>query len=153
MDYRLQRRLAAEVLGVGESRIWISPDPEHEEDISQAVTRKDVIALIKRGLIDVEPVKGNTHRWLERRAKRRKGHRRGPGTRKGKATARLDPKRDWISRIRRMRRYLKWLRDNNVIDRRTYRRLYRLSKGGMFHSLSDMKRYMREHGILPEGAR
>ncbi|MEB3860074.1 MAG: 50S ribosomal protein L19e [Desulfurococcales archaeon] len=148
MDYRIQRRLAAQILGVGESRIWISPDPEHSEEISQAVTRKDVEALIKRGLIGVRPAKGNAHRWLERREKRRRGKRRGPGKRKGKATARLDPKASWMGRIRRIRRYLRWLRDHGVIDRRTYRRLYMLAKGGTFRDLGSLRRYMEEQGIL-----
>ncbi|MEB3862268.1 MAG: 50S ribosomal protein L19e [Desulfurococcales archaeon] len=153
MDYRLQRRLAAEVLGVGESRIWISPDPEHAEEIEQAVTRRDVEALIKRGLIRVKPEKGNSHtRWLERRRQRRKGRRRGYGKREGKATARSDPKRDWIYRIRRIRRYLKWMRDHGRIDKRTYRRLYRLAKGGTFRDLGDLKRYMQEHELVREGA-
>ncbi len=155
MDYRLQRRLAAEILGVGESRIWISPDPEHAEDIESAVSKDDVRALIKRGIIRVKPAKGNSReRALERRRKRAKGRRRGPGKREGKASARMDPKRDWIYRIRRIRRYLQWLRDHEKIDRRTYRRLYKLAKGGVFHDLGDLKRYMREHGILrEEGAR
>ncbi len=148
MDYRLQRRLAAQILGVGESRIWINPDPELEEEISQAVTKADVLALIKQGIIQVRPKKGNSHRWLERHIQRRKGRRRGYGKRKGKLTARHDPKRDWIARIRKIRRYLKWLRDHEVIDRRTYRRLYRLAKGGTFRNISDLRRHMIEQGIL-----
>ena len=152
MDYRLQRRLAAELLGVGESRIWISPDPEHEEEISQAVTKKDVEALIKRGLIKVKPKKGNAHRWLERRRQRAKGRRRGPGRRKGPATARRDPKEEWVHRIRRMRRYLRWLRDHGMLDRRTYRRLYRLAKGGMFRNLTALRRYIEENNLLKKPA-
>ncbi len=152
MDYRLQRRLAAEVLGVGEKRIWISPDPEHAEEIANAVTRKDVMALIKRGLIRVLPERGiHGHASKVRHEQRKKGRRRGQGKRKGKATARLDPKRDWMYRIRKMRRFLRYLRDKGVIDRRTYRRLYRLAKGGMFRDLSSLKRYMVEKGILKEG--
>ena len=151
MDYRLQRRLAAEILGVGEDRIWISPDPQHQEEISQAITRKDVYSLIKRGLIRVLPKRGITgHASKVRHEQRRKGRRRGPGKRKGAATARTDPKRDWINRIRKMRRYLRWLRDHGVIDRRTYRRLYMLAKGGMFRDLSSLRRYMIEKGILKE---
>ncbi len=152
MDYRLQRRLAAEVLGVGESRIWISPDPEHAEDIEQAVTREDVLRLIKQGLIKVKPKQGNSHsRWLKRHIQRTKGRRRGHGKRKGKASARLDPKEVWMGRIRKIRRYLKWLRDHGEIDRHTYRRLYRLAKGGAFKSLSDLRRHMVEEGLLSKG--
>ncbi len=152
MDYRLQRRLAAEILGVGESRIWISPDPDNEEEISQAITKKDVEALIKKGLIKVMPKKGNAHRWLERRRQRAKGRRRGPGKRKGPATARNDPKREWIYRIRRMRRYLRWLRDHELIDRRTYRQLYRWTKGGMFRNLSALRRYIEENNLIKKKA-
>jgi large subunit ribosomal protein L19e len=152
MDYRLQRRLAAQILGVGESRIWISPDPEDEEEISQAVTKQDVLKLIKQGKIQVRPKKGNSHsRWLERHIQRRKGRRRGHGKRKGKASARLDPKEVWMARIRKMRRYLRWLRDHEVIDRRTYRRMYRLAKGGAFKSLADLRRHLEEGGYLKRG--
>ncbi len=153
MDYRLQRRLAAEILGVGESRVWINPDPEYAEEIAEAVTRKDVLYLIKKGIIRAEPKKGNSNRWLIRHIQRRKGRRRGHGKRKGAASARHDPKEDWIHRIRRMRRYLRWLRDHGVIDRRTYRRYYRLAKGGAFRNLSDLRRHMIEAGILKEGGK
>ncbi len=152
MDYRLQRRLAAEILGVGESRIWIDPDPEKAEDIEQAVTKKDVEFLIKRGLIRVRPAKGNSRaRWRERHEQRKKGRRRGYGKRKGAATARSDPKEEWVNRIRKIRRYLRWLRDHGVIDRRTYRRYYMLAKGGTFRSLADLRRHMIEAGVLKEG--
>jgi len=151
MNYRLQKRLAAEVLGVGESRVWINPDPEVSDDIADAITREDIRGLVRQGLISVKPKKGNSHSgWLERREKRRKGHRRSYGKRKGAKSARLDPKEDWINRIRKMRRYLRYLRDKEVIDRRTYRRLYRLAKGGMFSNISSLRRYMRDHGILRE---
>ncbi len=153
MDYRLQRRLAAEILGVGESRIWIDPDPEKAEEIEQAVTKNDVRRLIKEGVIRVKPKKGNAHRWLERHEQRKKGRRRGYGKRKGPATARSDPKREWIYKIRKMRRYLRWLRDHGVIDRRTYRRYYMLAKGGAFRSLADLRRHMVEAGVLKEGGK
>lgn len=151
MDYRLQRRLAAEVLGVGESRIWIDPDPELRDEIEGAVTKGDVRALIKRGVIGVLPEKGNArHASKVRKVQRRKGRRRGPGRRKGVASARSDPKEQWMNRIRKIRRYLKYLRDKEVIDRRTYRRLYLLAKGGTFRDLASLKRYMADRGILPK---
>ncbi|MCE4614760.1 MAG: 50S ribosomal protein L19e [Desulfurococcales archaeon] len=151
MNYRLQKRLAAGVLGVGESRVWINPDPDVSDDIADAITREDIRGLVRQGLVNVKPKKGNSHSgWLERREKRRKGHRRGYGKRKGTKGARLDSKEDWINRIRKMRRYLRYLRDKEVIDRKAYRRLYRLAKGGMFSNLSSLKRYMRDHGIIRE---
>jgi large subunit ribosomal protein L19e len=151
-DYSLQRRLAAEILGVGEDRIWIDPNPEHEEEISQAVTRNDVRRLIVKGLIKVKPVKGNSHtRWLERRRARSEGKRRGHGRRKGAMDARVDSKEKWMNTIRKIRRTLRWLRDKGVIDRRLYRELYRKAKGGAFKSSSDLRRYLVEIGVLKGG--
>ncbi len=147
MDLSIQKRLAAEVLGVGESRIWI--DPTRIEDVEGAVTKEEIRKLIKEGVIRVKPVKGNSRaRWRERHEKRKKGRRRGPGKRKGAKTARLSKKEAWMNTIRKIRRYLRYLRDHGVIDRRTYRRLYMLAKGGTFRSLSSLKTYMKEQGLL-----
>ncbi len=146
-DLSFQKRLAAEILGVGESRIWI--DPRQYERVAEAITREDVKRLIKEGVIQVKPKKGNSReRWRERHEQRKKGRRRGPGHRKGDKTARTDPKEVWMNRIRKIRRYLRYLRDKGLIDRRTYRRLYMLAKGGAFHSLNHLKTYLREQGIL-----
>jgi len=145
-DLSVQKRLAAELLGVGESRIRIAPDKVDE--VSGAITRESIKRLIKEGIIWAEYERGNSRgRWRERHKKRRAGHRRGHGKRKGSAEARLDRRELWIHTIRKIRVYLRWLRDHEVIDVRTYRRLYRLAKGGVFKSLSDLKRYLTDLGI------
>ena len=145
-DYTLQKRLAAEVLGVGVSRIkLVVKSKEDEEELESAITREDIKRLIKMGLIVAEPEKSNSRgRWRELKRKRAKGRRRGPGRRKGKAGARSDRKREWINRIRKMRRYLKYLRDKGIIDKRTYRRYYRLAKGGSFASLSALRMHLEK---------
>ncbi len=148
-DLSLQKRLAAEILGVGVSRIWI--DPYHIDEVADAITRNEIKALIKDGVIQVRPIHSNSRaRWRYRHIQRKKGRRRGHGKRKGVKTARLDKKEVWMTRIRRIRRYLRYLRDHNMIDRKTYRRLYMLAKGGSFHSLSHLKMYMEEKGILKQ---
>lgn len=150
MDYSLQRRLAAEILGVGESRVWIDPSPEHRDEIEAAVTKDDVRGLISRGLIKVVPAKGNAHRWLERREKRLKGHRRGPGKREGPADARRRPEEQWVNKVRKMRRYIRWLRDHGMLTRKDYRLLYRLIKGNRFSSLADLRRYIEANNMLKQ---
>ncbi|MEM0378776.1 MAG: 50S ribosomal protein L19e [Thermosphaera sp.] len=148
-DLSLQKRLAAEVLGVGVSRIRI--DPARADDVSAAITREDIRKLIKEGAIWVEPVHGIAGVSSKvRRVQRSKGRRRGHGKRKGVKTARLEEKEAWMARIRKMRRFLRYLRDKNMIDKRTYRRLYRLAKGGAFKSLASLKLYLRENKILKE---
>jgi len=148
-DLSLQKRLAAEILGVGESRIWI--DPERIDEVADAITKNEIRGFIKSGVIRVKPVHRNSReRWRKRHKQEKKGRRRGYGKRKGRKTARKDRKEDWMNRIRKIRRYLRYLRDHGIIDRRTYRRLYMLAKGGTFHSLASLKHYMKEKGILKE---
>ncbi|MEM0453355.1 MAG: 50S ribosomal protein L19e [Sulfolobales archaeon] len=146
VDLSVQKRLAAEILGVGVSRIRI--DPSRAEDVSGVITREGIKRLIKDGVIDVEYEKGNSRgRWKERHSKRKAGHRRGHGKRKGVYSARADEKLMWINTIRKLRRYLKWLKEHEVIDTAVYRRAYRLAKGGAFKNLPDLKRYLQHLGI------
>ena len=149
VDLSIQKRLAAKILGVGKSRIWI--DPNEIDLVVDAITREEIRRLIHDGVIRVKPMHGiSRERWRIRHEQRRKGRRRGHGRRKGAKNARHDSKEDWMNRIRKIRGYLRYLRDHDIIDRRTYRRLYRLAKGGMFRNLSSLKHYMKEHGILQE---
>lgn len=149
MDLRYQRRLAAEILGVGENNIVF--DSENIDRVSSAVTREDIKRLIKEGIIKAEPPQRNSRgRWKEFHEDRKKGRHRGFGRRKGTTDARTEHLHQWVYRIRKIRRFLKWLRDHEVIDRRTYRRLYRMAKGGVFNSLASLKRYMKDHGLLPQ---
>jgi len=151
-DLTLQKRLAAEIMGVGVSRIRI--DPAKINEVSQAITREDVKKLIKSGVIWAEPERGVTgYSSKIRRKQRVKGRRRGHGKREGSKYARIDPKEAWMSRIRKIRRYLRYLRDHGIIDKRTYRRLYRLAKGGYFVSLSSLKLHLKEKSIVKESAR
>jgi len=139
------RRLAAEVLGVGENRIYI--DPSRIDEAASAITKEDVRRLIEEGVISARPIKGTSRvRARLRHLKKRKGLRRGEGSRKG-SKANME-KRLWIARVRALRKLLKYLRDRKMIDRKTYRKLYRMVKGGVFHSKAHLKAYIKEHGLL-----
>jgi len=82
-----QRRIAAEILKVGETKIWI--DPEHKEEIKNAITRADIKKMISHGYIKKRPDK-------IRIKKMEKAKKQGVGSRKGKKGARLPKKRKWI---------------------------------------------------------
>jgi len=149
MDLSYQRKLAAAVLGVGESRIRF--DTEQLDRVASAVTREDIKRLIKDGVIFIEPPHSNSRgRWRIWHEQRKKGRHRGPGRRKGAKGGREGKKERWVNTIRKIRRFLRWLRDHGVIDRRTYRKLYLMAKGGAFDSLATLKRYMKDHGMLPQ---
>jgi len=142
-DLSIIRRMAAEELKVGVSRVWI--DPEQTERLSMVISREEVRRLIKDGVIRKRPPSTPSRgRARLRHEKRKKGRRRGPGKRKG---PRFDEKEIWVNRIRAQRRFLRALRDRGIIDRSTYRRLYRLAKGGFFRSLAHLKLYIKEHNL------
>ena len=149
MDLKNQRRLAAEVLKCGENRIWI--DPEQNEEVEKAVTRRDVRNLVKQGVIKARKKKGVSRgRAQKLHAQQKKGRRRGYGSRKGTAYARLPKKRRWIRTIRPIRAYLKELKKEKLIDKSTYRKYYIRAKGGEFKSKHHLKTHLIMEGIIEE---
>ncbi len=149
MDVKFQRRLAAEILKCGEERVWM--DPNALDEIKEAVTREDIRMLIKRGLIKKKQKKGTSRvRANYIKAQKEKGRRKGSGSRKGKKYARYPRKKRWIKTIRPIRATLRDLRDSGKIDRHTYRRFYRLAKGGTFKSRNHLLMHMKAEGYLKE---
>lgn len=141
MSISVQRRMAAEILGVGVNRVWI--DPSKSEEVTSALTREDIKGLIERGIISKRPEKGTSRA----RARARRGKRRGPGSRKGTLKARSNPECFWPAKIRVLRRFLKYLRDRKIISRRVYRELYLKAKGGSFDSVASLKRYIEVNNL------
>lgn len=135
----LQKRMAAKILKVGVSRVWL--DPTKQKEIESAITKADIRRLIQKGYIKALPEK--LHKPRERKKKRR-----GPGSKKGAKGAIMPKKRRWISTVRPLREMLKELRDSGKIDKPTYRMLYRLVKGGMFRSRSHLRIYLEQHDLL-----
>ncbi|WP_069807558.1 50S ribosomal protein L19e [Vulcanisaeta thermophila] len=141
------KKLAAELLGVGESRVKVSP--EAFDRLEEVTTRADVRSLIKEGLIYAEYAKGNSRgRWRELHEKRKRGRRRGVGSRKGTKKARLDPKEAWMGRVRAQRRFINMLKHRGIIDTKTWRILYLQIKGGRFDSVASLKAYLISSNIV-----
>jgi len=134
----LQKRLAASILKVGLSKVWL--DPEHSEDIKNAITRKDIKKLIEKGYIKKKNGKIPF-------PKEKKEKRQGKGSRKGKKGARTDKKRAWINTIRPIREMLNELKKQGKIDKETYKTAYRLAKAGTFRSRSHLKLFLQQRGV------
>ena len=135
----LQKRLAAHILKVGKSRVWL--DPTKFKDIDAAITKVDIRKLIKKGYIKALPEKLHRPKTMKKR-------RKGVGSRKGRKGAIVSKKRRWILTVRPLRKMLKELRVSNQIDHATYRKLYLLVKGGMFRSRTHLKIYLEQRGLL-----
>ena len=143
----VQRRLAAQILKCGENRIRF--DPDSLEDIKEAITKTDIRSLISNGSISRRRLH-NTSRFWARKRKEQKSYskQKGFGSRKGKKTARLNPKRTWMNKIRLQRDFIKSLRGKNMITSVVYHELYMKSKGGFFRSLRHLKLYTTEKSLI-----
>ncbi len=143
-DLTAQRRLAADVLDVGKNRVWF--DPGAPEEIAEAITREDIRALVNDGTVRAKDASGNSRgRSRERNRKRAYGHRKGPGSRKGRAGAREDSKARWTDDIRAQRRELRELRDDGELTPTQYRELYAKASGGEFRSVRYLHNYIDQH--------
>ncbi|MHA1995227.1 MAG: 50S ribosomal protein L19e [Candidatus Hodarchaeales archaeon] len=147
MNYTPQKKIAAKILGVGVNRVWI--DPDVEEDLSLALTREDVRKLIDDHIIRKKPMVGISRgRARLITIQKKRGQRRGHGSRKGKKGARQPGKDLWIAKIRSQRRYLRGLRENKLITPTNYRQLYAKAKGNAYRSVAHLRNTIYESGIV-----
>lgn len=146
MGLRNQRRLAAEVMKVGENRVWV--DPEKIDDVEGVITRAEIGKLVHEGTIRARPESGVSRARAKILSdKKKRGLKRGVGSRQGKKTARTPEKKTWESRIRAIRAHLKILKDRRVIQKDVYRKLYLMAKGGAFSDTSRVEQYIDAHRL------
>lgn len=146
MSLKSQRRLAAEILKVGEGRVWI--DPNRIEDVEAAITREEIRKLIHEGIILSLPKKGVSRaRARVLQEKKKKGLRRGPGRKSGSAKARVSKKQAWMKKIRPLRKKLRELKASRAITESVYRQLYKMAGSGVFESTADLERYIKTRGL------
>lgn len=146
MSLSLQKRLAADLLNCGKSRVRF--DSERLEDIESAITRAEVRRLIEDGAIyKIQPLGISRGRF--RISKKRKS----VGSREGKKYAILSRKRRWINRVRPQRKLLSELRDKRMIDKTNHRRVYLLIKAGSFKDTGALMSHLREAKLIRRGRR
>ena len=146
MSLKSQRRLAAKILKVGETRVWI--DPERIDYVETAITREEIRKLIHEKVVKSLPEKGVSRARARVLAeKRKKGLRRGPGGKSGPARSKISKKQAWMNRIRPLRRRMCELKVSRAITVSTYRKLYDMSESGVFESKADLERYIRTHNM------
>lgn len=140
-DLKSQRRMAAEIMDIGENRVWI--DPEHQEKVEEAITRQDIRNLIEGGAIDKRDEEGTSKARAKKiKEQKKKGLRKGHGSRSGKKEARKSSKDQWMEQIRAIRERLKELRDEGEITDDQYWSLYDKSKGGFFRDVNHLENHV-----------
>jgi large subunit ribosomal protein L19e len=145
-DLKSQRRLAAQILKVGQNRVWI--DPERIDDADAAITREEIKKLIHEGIVKTLSEKGVSRgRARILHEKRKEGRRSGPGSRTGSPRARISRKEAWTSKIRALRKRLRKLKTNKIINVSSYRKVYKMASSGRFESVAELDRYLKSHEI------
>lgn len=145
-DLSNQRRLAAQIMKVGQNRVWI--DPERMDDVEAAITREEVRKLVHEKVIKALPEKGVSRaRAKIIQGKKKKGRRKGAGSRTGTGYAKISKKEAWMSKIRSLRKRLRELKATRVITETTYRKLYSAAGSGRFESVADLERYLKAHDL------
>ncbi|MDP6647873.1 MAG: 50S ribosomal protein L19e [Candidatus Woesearchaeota archaeon] len=148
----VQRRLAAQILKCGKHRIRF--DTDRLTDIKEAITKTDIRSLINNGVISKRRDLSTSRFWARKRKHQKsRGRQKGFGSRKGRKTARLNPKRVWINKVRLQRDFIKSMRDKGTLGSSDYHELYLKSKGGFFRSIRHLKLYVRERGLIKNDQR
>jgi large subunit ribosomal protein L19e len=141
MSVHTVKRLAADILNIGINRVRIKPDGLGK--VKEALTREDVKALIKDGIIYKVSVKGNAS--LNKRTKKR-----GIGKRKGTKYSRKGRKSAWMERIRSLRAFLSKLVKEGKLEKSKKREIYSKIKGGHFKGKKPLYTYLKEVGYIKE---
>jgi len=130
------RRLAADIMHVGQNKIRISPEGFNEA--KGALTRSDVKGLIERGIIKKLPPQG--------RASTGRAGRIGRGHRKGTP---VSHKEAWMEKVRAQRRFLFMLVSSGVLKEGSKRMVYQKVKSGIFRNKRAMLVYLQENKLVP----
>lgn len=147
VNLTLQRRLAAQVLKCASDKVRFKTD--NLSEIKESITKADIKGLIGEGTIYVKVSPGSSRAGARKiLIQKKKGLRKGHGSRKGTANARLKKKGTWIIKIRKQRTLLKLLKDKNLITVKIHQQLASKAKGGFFRSERHLKVYMNEHDLI-----
>lgn len=129
------RRLAADIMNVGQGRVRVSPEGLKEAE--GALTRADVKGLIDKGIITKAKIRGRD----STARKKRKGH----GRRKGSSG---DAKKAWMTKVRAQRKLLATLVGEKALPREKKREIYSKVKSGIFRNKKAMLLYLQENGYI-----
>lgn len=147
MNLKSQRRIAASLLKVGANKVKF--DKDKSKEIKEALTKEDIRELIKEKIITAKPEKGiSSFRFRKLKIQKKKGRKRGEGSREGRRKARLPRKRAWVLKVRTQRKFVKLLRTKGLIPPKIHRNLIRRVKGNFFRSIRHIKLYLEEHKLF-----
>jgi large subunit ribosomal protein L19e len=142
VNIKKKRELVARILGVGSNRVRFEPD--RLEDVADSITRENIRSLVNSGAIWTVQRKGTSRGRSVDKKSVWKIHGKGPGSKKGKRTARVGKKEVYVVRVRSMRYHLRVLKERKDINNDVYWNLYKKVNGGQVRSLAHLRDLVKE---------
>jgi len=142
VNIKKKRELVARILGVGSNRVRFEPD--RLEDVGDSITRENIRSLVNSGAIWTVQRKGTSRGRSVDKKSVWKIHGKGPGSKKGRRTARVGKKAVYVVRVRSMRYHLKVLKERKDINNDVYWSLYKKVNGGQVRSLAHLRDLVKE---------
>lgn len=143
MSLKTVKRLAASLLGVGQSHIKVID----AKRASEALTKDDVRVLVQEKIIQSEQKTGiGRGKAKIKQARKKLGRRVGPGSAKGRKFALVSRKERWMVKVRSQRKLLEALSPSLVDGAR--KRVYSMVKGGLFQNKKQLVAYLKEKKML-----
>jgi large subunit ribosomal protein L19e len=151
MKFTTQKRISAQLLKVGTKKVWF--DPEKLTEIKEAITKSDIRSLIAAKSIKIKKAPLQSRSGARKiTLQKRKGNQKGPGSRKGKKTARLSKKEAWMSKIRTQRKFIRELKEKKLVESLIYKNILAKAKGGFFRNRRHIKLYLEERNLFKKDA-
>ena len=126
-----KKQLAAKTLGAGKRKIIF--DENRLDEIKEAITKQDIRDLEKSGAIRIKETKGR------RKVRKRK-------TKKGAGKIKMNVKKrkeSYVKITRKLRGYIKALKNDKKINHEEYRELRKKVKARDFKSKAQLKEYLK----------
>lgn len=132
MNLRNKKRLIARTLNVGVGRISLNPSMQAE--IKEAITKQDIKDMKAEGIIQIKEIRG------VKTKEKRKTKRRGGSIKKRLALR----KESYMNLTRKLRSYVKKMRQTGKIDAEGYYELRKRIKARRFKDLAHFRENLRE---------
>jgi large subunit ribosomal protein L19e len=142
VNLRTKRQLVSRILGVGIDRVKF--DPEHLDDVADAITRDNIRSLITANVIEIRPIKGTSkgRSYFKKLQRGKRGTKQG--SKKGRKGARAGKKEIYVKKIRAMRHQLSVSKGRNEIANNIYWDLYKQVSGNQVRNLAHLRSIIEE---------
>jgi len=142
VNLKAKKRLVARVTGVGVHRVRL--DPDHLDDVADAITRSNIRSLITAKKITIKSIVGTSRGRAH--TKKAQKNKRGTtqGSKQGRKGARVGKKEVYVAKVRSLRRLLKIAKDRKELTNPEFWMLYKKVGGNTVRNKAHLRLLMEE---------